>query len=240
MACPCCVTSQVRIVVNGSDISQRVQSVSVDSSPDIMWEPESKDCIPQGTGWIYMYGPGKTTIQITAYPFEPPEDYTLGFPCATNISLTVPWKYIYDCRLCSPCFLPDGTIGQKRGLWKGIPMKKKQVVVTGDITSSPKFEVEGCPIAFPKFQVQASQQSIFLPQQSIQYNRLKYLGGPVPFDTLDLDGPFSVSIITQEGCGGFDNIDAYLTGFNVSYTPPDPTTVSYTMETLFAVCPGNC
>jgi hypothetical protein len=136
--------------------------------------------------------------------------------------------------------LPDGSIGQKKGKWVNLPMRKKQVTVTGDITNSTKFEVEGCPIPAPKFNLQASQQSIFLPQQAMQYNHLRYLGGPVSFDTEEIEEPFNISVVTDQGCGGFRNVEAYLTAFNFSYTPPSPPTAQYTMEALFSICPGSC
>jgi hypothetical protein len=239
MACPCCVTTLVQVLVNDKNISERVSAISVDSVPDIQWEPKSDDCIPQGTGWIYMYGPGKTTIQITAYPFDPPEDYTFGLPCATNLSVSVPWKQIYDCRVCSPCLMPDGTIGRKLGMWRAIPMRKRQITVTGDISNSPKFIVDGCPIPAPKFQIQANQHMVYLPQKAMQYNHLQYLGGPVAFDTENIKEPFTINIQTQEGCGGFTG-DAYLTSFTYSYTPPQVPTVTYSFDMMFSVCPGSC
>jgi hypothetical protein len=240
MACPCCNTTAVRVLVDGEDISGRVNSISVDTAPDIQREPKSNDCIPLPNEWLYLYGPGKTTIQITAYPFVPPEDYTCGLICATNLSLSVPWKYIYDCRLESDCFLSDGNLGKKKGRWVGVPMKKKQVTVTGDIENNPKFIVDGCGISAPKFSIQANQFATYTAQMTTQYAHLKYVGGPIAFDSDAVDTPFKVSVTAQVGCGGFSDVDAYLTGFSMTYNPPQAPTIQYSFETLFSVCPGTC
>jgi hypothetical protein len=240
MACPCCNTTAVRILVNNEDISGRVNSISVDTAPDIQREPKSNDCIPLPNEWLYLYGPGKTTIQITAYPFVPPEDYTCGLICDVNLSLNVPWKLIYDCRLDSDCLLADGGLGKKKGRWVMIPLKKKQVTVTGDLEGNSKFIVDGCGVSAPKFNIQANQFAAYKAQVTTQYNHLKYTGGPINFDTDEIDTTFKLSVTAQAGCGGFSNVDAYLTGFTLSYNSPQAPTITYSMETPFSICPGTC
>ena len=236
--------SNVSVKVNDVDITRQINAISVDTAPDINREPKSDDCIKIPDEWIYLYGPGKTTIQITAYPLEGDpgaKDYTLGLQCAATMSLSVPWKYVYDCRLESDCFLSDGSLGKKKGKWVGIPMKKKQVTVTGDISGADKlFVIDGCGISAPKFSIQANQFGTYMAQETTQYTHLKYTGTPVSFDSDQLDSPFKVSVTAQEGCGGFSDVDAYLTGFSLNYTPPQAPTITYNFETLFSVCPGNC
>jgi hypothetical protein len=242
MACPCCRSADVKVLVNGNDITRRVNSLSVDSAPDINREPASNKCVPVGgNNWIYLFGPGKTTIQVTAYPYDDSSgDYRLGLECAVNLSASVPWKYIYNCSLESDCLLKDGKLGKKKGKWVLIPMKKRQVTVTGDLGNSTVFKVDGCSVSAPKFSVQASQLPTYLAQETVQYNHLNYTGTPIAFDTDKVTDPFMISVKSDGGCGGFDEIEAYLTGFTATYTPPQPPTVSYTWECPFSICPGNC
>lgn len=241
MSCPCCASINVTVSVDGADITRQVNAVSVDTAPDINREPKSNDCIAIPDEWLYMYGPGKTTIQITAYPLENEADYTLGLQCAATLSLSVPWKYVYDCRLESDCLLSDGSLGKKKGKWIGIPLRKKQVTVTGDISGAERlFIIDGCGVSAPKFSIQANQFGTYTAQETTQYTHLKYIGTPIQFDSDSLDSPFKVSITSQEGCGGFSDVDAYLTGFSLNYSPPQAPTITYNFETLFSICPGTC
>ena len=241
MACPCCDSLNVKILINSQDITNQVNSISVDSVPDIQREPKSDDCISLPNEWLYLYGPGKTTIQVTAYPFVEGEDYTCGIPCNTSLSLSVPWKMIYDCRLSGLCVGSNGQTLTKKGRWVYIPMKKKQVTVTGDLGErNPKFIVDGCKISAPKFSIQANQFRTYTAQETTQYTHLKYVGTPIEFDSDELDNTFKISVTAQEGCGGFSELDAYLTGFSLNYAPPQAPTIQYTFEVPFSICPGTC
>lgn len=245
MACTCCVTYNSSIIVNdGSmdyDITNQTVSISVDTAQDIMWEDETDDeCNPTGD-YIYMYGPSKSTVQISAYPFTGYDDYTMGFVCPVNVSVQIPWRYVYDCRGCDPCIDPEtGDPGsfQRRGRWVGIPQKKKTVQVTGDIEGVSFFSFTGCPTPIAKYTLTAGSTSVITPQPTTQYIKMQYTGQPISFDTNNLRSPFYITIRTPD-CDwvtGFNQVKAYLTGFTFEFNPPQPPTVSYTFDTLPVYC----
>jgi len=240
MACNCCLAYGVRVLVGGIDITDHIQSVSVDTSTDVVTEPNTnKDCLPDG-GWVYMYGPTKTAVQIAAYPFDCVDDYTLGFDCPVNVSASVPWKHIFDCRECHPCYAADGTIaGYKRGVWRPIPMKKKQVTESG-ARGSTLFRFPDCATSVAKFELKAGPQAILMPQPTNQYSQMAYLGKPYAFDTEQSDTKTKITIDSTGRCGGIRNfvdIDAYLTSFNFTFNPPAAPTVTYGFDLVGAVCP---
>jgi hypothetical protein len=238
MGCSCCLAADTTVTINGSNVSQQINSISVDSSQEILWETDTnKECAPTGD-YLYMFGPGKTTVQITAYPFAGADDYRMGFECPVNVNISVPWKWVYDCRFCEDCFSMGGTVSRRKGKWRSIPMRKKQVSVTGDISSaSALFEASGCELKVPKFNIQAGPQPVVLPQFSSQYSRLKYLGKPLAFDTDNLDPAYILSVVMGTGCPGLSNLSATLTNFTFAFQPPQPPTVSYTFESMLSVCP---
>ncbi len=238
MACTCCLASDSRVIVNDIDISQFVRAVSVDSNQEVLWEDSTNNtCEPIANQKIYLFGPGKTTVQLTAFPFgKNDSDYMMGFRCPVNINVSVPWKWVYDCRKCDDCI--GGAEGQKRkGKWMAIAMRKKQVTVTGDIGGSDLFVAEGCELRVPKFSFEAGPHAVTLPQYTTQYSRLRYNGGPMSFDTDNLSTAYTMSVAMNAGCPGFSKVTANLTGFQFNFQPPAPPTVSYTFETMLSVCP---
>jgi hypothetical protein len=235
MGCKCCITFNSRVAVGDADISQRLISVSVDTTHDVMFEPSSdQECVPDGN-WAYFFGPSKGNIQLSGYPFTVPEDMTLGFTCPVDISVQIPWKYVYDCRQCEPCIDPltGNVAGTKRGRWVGIPMKKRQITITGDISgASSIFQPGGCAIPASKFNFQAN--SVIVPQATVQYAQLAYNGGPIPFNTQDIK-PFSIQVSACDF--SLTNVVAYLTGFTFNFTPPKPAQVNYTFDMMVNLCP---
>jgi hypothetical protein len=238
LPCNCCLTSDARVTVGGTDISNQVHSVSVDSSQEVNWEDNTDaTCNPMGDK-LYLFGPGKTTIQISAYPFKGEDDYTMGFECPVNVSMNSNYKWIYDCRFCDECLGSDGTKMKRKGKWRAIELKKKQVSVVGDIEGvSSLFEVSGCKLNMPKFSIQAGPQPVTLPQYASQYSRLRYLGHPFPFDTDDFSTEIPISVIMGTKCPGFQDIKAKLTNFQFTFTPPQPPTVTYSFESMVSICP---
>ena len=97
--CGCCLTFGSQVLVGGANIGPYTISVSVDTTRDVIWEPGSnEECEPIVDRRIYMYGPGKSTMQLTAYPFSNEEDeYTLGFTCPMEVSVQLGYKWVFDC-----------------------------------------------------------------------------------------------------------------------------------------------
>jgi hypothetical protein len=242
MACPCCVSTDTRVYVNDKDITEMLNAVSVDTAPDVIREPLSSNCWPISGEWMTLFGPGKTSVQMTAYPFGGGNSFqpNLNLTCATSVSVSVPWKMVYDCRLSSNCVDKNGQIGTKKGRWVMIPLKKRTITVTGDISGSSAFVADGCTVPAPKFSIQAGPQRYFTPQETLQYSHLVYKGNPFEIDTDDLDSPYTISIVSAAGCGGLPSMEAYLTGLNFSFTPPSQSSVTLTFDTPFTVCPGTC
>jgi len=241
--CNCCVTYDSQIIVGDADISNQTISISVDSSQEIIWEDKTdQECDPLGDEKVYLYGPGKASVQITAYPFAQYTDYTFGFECPVSVNVNIPWRYVYDCRGCEPCIDPaTGEQGiMRKGRYIGLPMKKKQISVTGDIENSNLFEVGGCAVPTTKFTLTAGPQSIITPQPTMQYSWLKYHGLPFEFDTDQVKTPFIITINNGSGCSwasGFRNVRAYLTSFSFSFAPPQVPTCSLSFDVLVSFCP---
>jgi hypothetical protein len=241
--CNCCVTYGSQILVGGADVSNQTISISVDSTQEVIWEDQTDvECDPLGDSKFYMYGPSKATVQLTAYPFAQGEDCTLGFTCPTTVNLSVGWKTVFDCRGCDPCYDPrTGQIaGQRRGRLVNIPLKKKQVTVTGDIDSSPYFEVGGCAVPAARYTLTAGPQAIITPQPTMQYSELAYTGLPIPFDTEDLLSSYTMTIQNTDVCpwaSGFQDIRAYLDSFSFSFNPPQAPQVVYSFSVMLSFCP---
>lgn len=241
--CNCCLTLGSKVLVGDADISGYTISVTADSTRDVTWEPASQgECEPDFNNQMYLYGPGKSTLQITAYPFSnQAEQFNLGFVCPTDVSVQIPWKFIFDCRQCVDCIdiqtgLPGGKI---RGKWVGIPMRRKIVTVTGD-TENELFNFSGCPSPSSKFTLQAGPNVAIVPQATMQYNEMAYLGLPVPFDTTSASKIWDLTVTTNENCEyatGFSNVNAYLTSFVFNYSPPNPPTVTYNFDAIVSYCP---
>ena len=243
MSCPCCVTRDITVIVDDKDITHMVSAVSVDTAPDVIREPLSNKCQVEAGQWMMMFGPGKTTVQITAYPWGEggsPKPDMGGLGCATNVSISVPWKYIYDCRLDADCIDKSGKVSKKKGRWVLLPLKKKTITVTGDISKASGFTVDGCTIPAPKFSVQASNHQYYTPQETVQYSHLVYAGIPIKIDTDNLNTSFKVAILSGMACGGFPEMDAYLTGFTFSFQPPSQSSIVYNFEVPYSTCPGTC
>jgi len=243
-ACPCCVVTSASVIVGSLEIANQVISLSVDSTQDVSWEQSSNDnCEDLPDDYIYMFGPTKTAVQISAYPFAVGEDYMLGFSCPVSISVSVPWKYVYDCSTCYDCIGENGSTYKRRGGWRGIPMKKRQVTITGDITGSSMFEASGCPAKAVKYTLQAGPQTVVIPQETMQYRRLKFNGLPISFDTDELDDPFTLTVGAGQLCSSiptFRTATAYLTQFNFTLSPPQPPTVQYSFDLMLGYCPPSC
>lgn len=242
MACDCCLTYNSQIVVGGADISNDTISISVDSSQEVLWEDlTDQECNPIGDSKLYMFGPSKATVQITAYPFRGYQDYRMGFTCPVDVSLQVPWKYVFDCRGCVDCIDPKtgAVTGQRRGRWVGVPMKKRIIQVTGDVENVSIFQFSGCPSPLAKYTLTAGPQSVITPSPSMQYDRVIYSGLPLAFDSDDVKNPFTISINSGGDCDwvtSFNNVKAYLESFQFSFNPPAAPTVSYS----FAALPSYC
>ena len=239
MSCSCCLARGVTVSLGGSDITNQIVSVAVDTQNDIDMEPDTTNCVPNGN-WIYMYGPTKTAVQITAYPFTCPEEFTLGFDCPVNVNLQVPWKWIFDCRECWPCYTADGSVGgKKRGVWRPIPQRRKQVTEQGARGSS-LFSFPDCAMGIAKFEYRAGPQAVLLPQPTNQYVSMSYLGKPYAFNTDTTSTPVKISINATGKCGNvrnFVDVDGYLTSFSFQFTPPNPPQVTYGFDLLGAICP---
>lgn len=247
MGCSCCVTYDSNILINdGSleyDITNDTINISVDTTQDYVWEDlTDEDCNPIGISKLYMYGPNKSTIQITAYPFRGYQDYTMGFVCPVNVNVQVPWKYVYDCRRCEPCIDPEtGTeTGQmRRGGWAAVPMKKKIIQVTGDTEGVSLFSFGGCASPIAKYTLTAGPTSVIVPQPTMQYSQMEYYGQPLPFDTDNMKKPFIVNINTGDRCNwvtNFSNVKVYMTGFTFQFEPPQAPTVSYSFDAFPSLC----
>lgn len=247
MGCSCCVTYDSSVIVNDGnlnyDVSNDTISVSVDSSQDYIWEDlTDDDCNPIADSKLYMYGPNKSTIQITAYPFSGYQDYTMGFVCPVNVNVQIPWKYVYDCRACENCIDPETGVStglKRRGRWVAVPMKKKTVQVTGDLENVDLFSFGGCSSPIAKYNLSAGSSSVIVPQPTMQYAQMEYTGQPLPFDTDSMNKSFTISINTGEQCDwvtNFDDVRVYLTGFTFQFEPPSPPTVSYTFDAFPSFC----
>lgn len=241
--CNCCLTLGSQVIIGGANIGPYTISVSVDSTRDVIWEPSSQgECEPDYDNKIYMFGPGKSTLQLTAYPFSNQEEqYNLGFTCPMEVSVQIPYKWIFDCRQCTDCLDPaTGEVaGKVRGRWVGIPMKKKTVSVTGG-TDSSLFDFSGCPSPVSKFNLQAGPNVAIVPQPTMQYSSMSYTGLPIAFNTEDSSKLWELTVLTNQTCQyatGFSNVDAYLTGFTFSYQPPAPPTVTYSFDAIVNWCP---
>ena len=248
MACKCCVTwnADVRagtVDAQGQttgmlDISNNTISISVDTTQDILNEYKSDDNCNLTDDMLYLYGPSKSVMQLEAYPFDTDNCY-LGFTCPVSVSVSIPWKYVFDCRLCVPCI--DARTGQptgahRRGWWRAIPMKKKQVVVTGDTGSL--FDFAGCAMPVAKYTLQAGPNPVITPQPSMQYTQAIYHGIPIPFDTMN-PNPFRLSIVPGQSCdwvASFTNVDAYLDSFSFNFKPPAPPTCQYSFSVMLPLC----
>jgi len=247
MGCSCCVTYDSNVIVNDGviayDITSDTINVNVDSSQDYFWEDlTDEDCDPIGDSKLYMYGPSKASIQITAYPFRGYQEYTMGFVCPVNVNVQIPWKYVYDCRGCEPCIDPQTgqeTGMMRRGRWVAIPQKKKIIQVTGDVEGVSLFSFGGCSSPIAKYTLTAGPSSVIVPQPSMQYSQMEYTGQPMPFDTDNMKTPFRISINTGEHCDwvtNFDDVKVYMTGFTFSFQPPNPPTVSYAFDAFPPYC----
>jgi hypothetical protein len=244
MGCPCCVVTNASIVVGNVEIADHVISVSVDTTQDVMWEPETNNnCEDLPDEYVYLFGPSKTVVQLSAYPFNLGEDYMLGFTCPVNVNVSVPWKYVYDCRTCYDCIGTNGSKYKRRGGWKGIPMKKRQVSITGDISGSTIFEPSGCPVPAIKYTLQAGPHPVVTPQETMQYNRLKFKGAPIQFDTDMIKTPFTLTVQGGQLCPSipqFNTVEAYLTSFTFQFQPPQPPTVQYSFDLMTGLCLPDC
>ena len=126
---------------------------------------------------------------------------------------------------------------RRKGKWRNIAMRKKQISVTGDIEGNSLFEASGCELRAPKFNIQASPQPVVLPLYSTQYSRIKYHGNPLSFDTDAIDPSYGLAVMMGGGCPGMDNMEAVLTNFTFGFQPPQAPTVSYTFESYKSICP---
>jgi hypothetical protein len=244
MGCPCCVVTNANIVVGNVDIAEKVITVSVDTTQEVVWEPSSNtDCEQLPNEYVYLFGPSKTVIQLTAYPFEKPDDYLMGFSCPVSVNVSIPWKYVYDCRTCVDCIGQNGSKYKRRGSWRGIPMRKRQIAITGDITGSDIFEPSGCPVPAVKYTLQAGPQPVVIPQQTMQYSRLLYKGLPIQFDTEQLATPFTLTVEGGALCPSipkFETVQAYMTSFTCNIQPPQPPTVQYSFDLMTGFCLPDC
>lgn len=245
-SCNCCLTLGSNVVIGEADISRYTISVSVDSTRDVIWEPASQgECEPDYDNRVYMFGPGKSTLQLTAYPFSTSDEYNLGFYCPMEVNVQIPWKYVFDCRQCTDCLDPATGLpaGKIRGRWIGIPMKKKTVTVTGDTEGTAArelFNFVGCPSPAAKFDLQAGPVVAIVTQPTMQYSEIEYKGLPVPFSTEDASKLWNLTVTTNQACSwatGFTDVQAYLTGFTFSYQPPNAPTVSYNFDAIVSYCP---
>lgn len=241
--CNCCLTLGSQVIVGGADIGDYTISVSVDSTREVIWEPGNQgDCEPDYDDRVYMFGPGKSTLQVTAYPFSNQSaSFNLDFTCPMDVSVQIPWKYVFDCRQCTDCLDPatGQPAGKIRGKWIGIPMKKKSVTVTGD-TDNPLFTFAGCPSPASKFSLQAGPNVAIVPQPTMQYSEMSYNGLPISFNTEDASKIWELTVLTSPSCEfatGFSDINAYLTSFVFNYSPPNPPTVTYNFDAIISYCP---
>lgn len=215
----------------------------MDTTRDVIYDSDTpEECEPDGDNYIYMYGPGKSTMQLTAYPFSNQDaEYTLGFDCPMEVTMQVNYKWVFDCRQCYPCLDPETgqATGYVRGRWIPISMKKKTITVKGDITN-PLFTFKGCASPAAKFSIQAGPQSAIITQPTMQYSAMTYNGLPLPFDTDSISNPWNLTVTTNANCSyamGFKDVKAYLTSFSFTYSPPNPPTTQWSFEVPISYCP---
>jgi hypothetical protein len=245
--CSCCLTLGSQVIIGEADIGKYTVSVNVDTSRDVQWDSISdKGCeTPENGPMIYKYGPGKATLQLTAYPFSIEDEYNLGFTCPMEVNVQIPWRYVFDCRQCVDCVNPRTGLpaGKVRGRWVGIGNKKKVVTVTGDVESSAAkrlFNFSGCPTPIAKFTLQAGANVAIVTQPSMQFFDMEYFGLPVAFNTMDMSKIWDLTVRTGQACSwvtGFSNVKAYLTGFTFNYQPPNVPTVTYNFDAMITYCP---
>jgi hypothetical protein len=242
--CGCCITLGTQVLVGQANISKYTISVAVDTTREILWEPTNTgDCIPDYNSPLYLYGPGKSVLQLSAYPWSnTAEEYSMGFLCPMDVNLQVGWKYVFDCRNMHECIdfnTGNKTLNKVRGRWVGIPMKKKNITVTGG-QESDLFVFKGCSTPAAKFNIQAGPHAAMTPQVTRQYSGMEYKGLPIAFDTDNIKKKFNLTIESNEYCqwtSGFKDVEALLTGFTFSFQPPAPPVVTYNFEAVLSICP---
>jgi hypothetical protein len=244
--CSCCLTLGSQVIIGEADIGKYTVSVNVDTSRDVQWDSISdKGCeSSENAPMLYKYGPGKATLQLTAYPFNIEDEYNLGFTCPMEVSMQRPYRYVFDCRQCVDCLDPKTGLpaGKVRGRWIAIANKKKTVTVTGDTESSAAkrlFNFTGCGTPISKFTLQAGPNVAIIAQPSMQFSEMEYFGLPLPFSTAE-NRIWDLTVRAGQSCNwvtGFTNVKAYLESFSFNFTPPNVPTVSYNFSVLVTYCP---
>jgi hypothetical protein len=234
--CDCCLLTNAGVYESTLGLIDGVISVSSDVSVEMLFEdPAHNMCEEDKT--IRFFGPGKGSFQIQVYPFSSLDDFKYCLACPIELSVQTPWKWIYDCNKTIPCFNNSNKI--RKGAYVGIPMRNKTITVTGDLTDSIlPFEVGGCGVGVSKFNIQASNMPVVAPQQAKQYEWIKYTGAPIQFDTRT-PYVYSLQLRTGSECNDFSfpEVQAFLTGFQWSFTPPKIPTCTFSFEIIASLCP---
>jgi hypothetical protein len=234
------------IIEATADVLDGVVSINMDTPINHDWYDGTDDeCVEDGT-YVDLYGPSVGTIALTAYPFDntsdDPHAYTMGFTCPVAINVSMPWEMKWDCRECYRCIDPlTGAEGEIiRGKWIGIPGKKRQVEVTGDISGIPidLMEFGDCMHVIKRLNIDVNQ--VFtIPQLTYGHRWFKFHGNPLPVDT-DRDWIYEFTVNYGVECAGLTpiSVDGYLVSFQFNYTPPQPPTITYNFQFQNPYCPS--
>jgi len=243
--CNCCIVYDLS-VSEGNAILTGVNSLNIDTNLTFDWWDETdNECNPYNTK-LDLIGPAITSLQLTAHPFDNDSmeeyGYTMGFSCPFELSVSIGYKFINSCNECVDCIDPitGEVIGRRRGRWIGVPNRKRDIKITGNIDDIPSSLMEFGDRLYRvnKLNVQAGQQPFIIPPITYAYKSVKYKGGPLLVDTTQ-DFVYEFSVNSEKSCQGMlkvNNIEAYLTNFTWKFEPPNPPTCNYTFNWYTAFC----
>jgi hypothetical protein len=160
---------------------------------------------------VVLIGPTINNLNISAYPFSPGGDWFLGATCPSSANAQIQWVTKYDCFNDETYFIP-----QSGG---------KASIVGGPINNV----YLGCDPNIISIDFNASAQAGPTTPYTKDYRKdgfnLVYTGNPIAVNS-GSPKPYLISL------GEFGTLRCYLQSFNLSITPPSPSTVSYSFVFL--------
>lgn len=152
-----------------------------------------------------LIGPTTSTLNISGYAFLPGGDRYLGAKCPSGASAQIRWIQRYDCTT---------------GITHFIPQAGGKASITGGPINGVSLECDP-NIESKSFSANAGSGPTTPYLTSIRRDgfNLIYAGTPIPIASAS-PAPYSINL------GPF-SVQAYLQSFNLSVSPPSPTTVNY-------------
>lgn len=155
---------------------------------------------------LVLLGATINTLSISAYPFQPGGDWFLGATCPSAAQAQVNWIQKYDCFTDTVHFIPKsgGKASITGGPISGVTLECDPNIVTSSFSAN----------------AQSGPSTAYITTERRDGFNLRYTGTPISIDS-GVPRPYTINL----GPGG--TITAYLQSFNLSITPPGPSTVNY-------------